>query len=150
MLTGYDIVSFTQCLARFSKGRSDYRGLRDRDDETASPVVVFALLSHDLIGKVPGQYQGVVGLTLQQCFSRQYRQMHTGCVKSQLQWAFIHRVGHQIGVDSAVIEQCVALGRRTVSGNCFSLAFQVFQETTDRQTVVGNLNRKLLVALLTI
>ena len=89
--------------------------LGDREDELAAPLPDVAELVADFVPEIPRQDQNVVGLGLGQALRRVDRDMRARQELALLDRAAVDRVREQVGPDTAVVEQRVALARGAVA-----------------------------------
>src|SRR5690349_6726480 len=118
--------------------------MRERHDETASPLNVLLLLGNDLVGEVPCQQQDIVGLGPHKFVHIENRQRDTRHVKPLLVGASVDDEIEAFGADAEGVEQRASLCCRTVGGDgsaapakLVQLLPQFLSELGDSVTEVG-------------
>src|ERR1700733_1686737 len=96
-------------------------GFWDGHNETASPISNEGVLLDDFVLQVPRENKQVVGTSFSNAIRRKNRDVGPRKKLAVLVWIAIHRVIDKVRANSAVIQQCVSLARRSVS--CDGLAF---------------------------
>src|SRR5262249_43335995 len=99
---------------------SSHADLRNGDHETAPPGAHHRHLLDDLRLEVPGKYEHIVGLRPLDLLGRSDRDVRSGEIPALLVRAAIDGVVEEIGSDSAVVEQRVALAWSTVADDRLS------------------------------
>src|SRR5262245_57050883 len=100
---------------------SDDQRPRDRDDELGPPLARVRQLLEDLVLEVPGEYEDVVGPSFSDPLGSVDRD-----VRAREEAALLVRVAvdgevDEVAADPAVVEQRVALTRRSVAGDRLAL-----------------------------
>jgi hypothetical protein len=85
-------------------------------------------LMDDLVLQVPGEDQDVVGPGLIDCLDRTDRDVHAGGEAAVLVGVSVDREVEEIGSDSAIVEERIALAGRTVPADPFALVLGRDQE----------------------
>src|SRR5262245_37761366 len=107
-------TGFFRCTRMFN---SDDSRMRNRDDETAAAIVVFAQVRHDLLGEVPRQQQGIFRHPLRQLLVGKHWNMRSRREASNLEIGFFGNEIERFRADSTVVEQRHALRRSAHRGD---------------------------------
>src|SRR5690348_17231291 len=109
-----DVIVFFLLLNEVDRWSGQDRQLRDGHDESGTPLSDKGDLAHDLVLEVPRQDQYVIGSRLTDARRRVDRQSRAGEEAALLVWAAVDGVADQILADTAVVQQGVAFGGRTI------------------------------------
>ena len=104
---------------------------RHGNDKLPTPIAHIIHLRHDLVLQIPGKDQDVVRLCF--CETRRWVNWQTasGQKASLLMRIKIDDVVDKIRPDPAVIEQRIALGRRSISRDGFAISFARWRKSTN-------------------
>src|SRR4029078_9877453 len=108
-------------------------GIGDRyfgngNNEFRAPFLHGTHLLDDLVLKIPRQDEDVVGLGDRDSVKRQDRDVHSRSETPVLVGIAVDGKVEEVGADSAVVEQCVALARCSVSANRLAGVFGLDQK----------------------
>src|SRR5882724_1252559 len=112
-------------------GSLDDLRLGDRDDELGPPRPGVRELLHDLVLEVPRQDEDVVRLLGVDLVGREARDVRTGQEPAVLVGIAIDGEVDEVGADTAVVEQGVALAGSAVAGDPLAAALGGYQELED-------------------
>src|SRR5206468_3902895 len=101
----------------------------------------------DLVAQVPGQDQEEIRPGLEYALRRVDRNARSRKEAPLLLRAAVYRVVDEIGAYAAIVEQRVALGRRTISGDGLRLPLDRYQQLEERALRCLDLLRKAAIGL---
>src|SRR5208282_629681 len=120
---------------------SDHGYCGNGNDELTAVVAIGLLLRKDLLGEIPRQQQGVIGLRLGEPLRRDDRQVGARGQPALFIGAAIRDKVYHFSSQPEEIQQRAALGRSPVSGDRFALRLQIVQKrpqaTPELQDTVG-------------
>src|SRR6266478_5326243 len=98
--------------------------LGNRNDELPAPLANKRVLLDDFVLQIPGKNQQKVRLRLPDAIWRKNRNMRPRQESAVLVRISVHGVIQEIRADRAVIQQSIALPRRSISRDLFPIAFR--------------------------
>src|SRR5262249_13762990 len=72
--------------------------------------------------------------------------MRSRSVQTDLEMAFVYRVRNEVGGNSAIVEQSVALCRRAITGDCLPIPFQSLKQAKNIAAVGVDIGGQFLIA----
>src|SRR2546421_2807524 len=101
---------------------------RDRHNELASPIPNECILLHDFLFEIPRQNEQIIGPGTLDLIRRINGDVRSRQELAVLMGIAVDGIVDEVGADGAIIQQGVALARRTVSGNFLSTALGLDKE----------------------
>src|SRR6266852_1456399 len=95
---------------------------RNRNHKLAAPIADVGVLLNNFVLEIPRENQQVIRLCASDLIGRIYRDTSSWQKHPLLIRAAIDRVVKEIGADRTIVQKSIALGRRTVRGDPFSIA----------------------------